>query len=62
MEGMVMAHVISDDCTMCGSCVDACPVEAIGEGDPKYVIDAELCTDCGACVDECPCDAISAGE
>ena len=54
-----MAHVISDECTMCGTCVDACPVEAIKEGDPKYVIDPDTCTDCGTCVDECPVSAIS---
>ncbi len=56
-----MPHVISDDCTMCGSCVEACPVEAIKEGDPKYVIDPDECTDCAACVDECPVGAISEG-
>ena len=55
-----MAHKISADCTMCGACVDVCPVEAISEGDPKYIIDPELCTDCGACIDECPVEAISA--
>lgn len=54
-----MAHVISDECVMCGSCKDACPVEAIAEGDPKYVIDADKCTDCGTCVGECPVEAIS---
>jgi len=54
-----MAHVISDECTTCGACVDACPVEAIDPGDPKYVIDPDKCTDCGACVDECPVEAIS---
>ena len=57
-----MAHKISDDCTMCGACMDVCPVEAISEGDPKYVIDPEICTDCGACVDECPVSAISSDE
>lgn len=56
-----MAYVISDDCTMCGSCKDVCPVEAISEGDPKYVIDADACIDCGACEGECPVSAISAG-
>lgn len=56
-----MAHVISDDCTKCGSCAPACPAEAISEGDDKYVIDADKCVDCGVCVDECPVTAISAG-
>lgn len=56
-----MAYVISDDCTMCGSCKPVCPVEAINEGDPKYVIDAETCVDCGACEGECPVEAISPG-
>ena len=55
-----MAHVINEDCTSCGACVDECPVEAISEGDDRYEIDAELCTDCGACVDACPVEAISA--
>lgn len=53
-----MAHVITDDCTSCGACADSCPVEAISEGDDKYVIDADTCTDCGACVDTCPVGAI----
>ena len=38
-----MAYVITDECVMCGTCVDACPVEAISEGDGKYVIDADVC-------------------
>ena len=54
-----MAHKISEECIACGVCVDVCPVEAISEGDPYYIIDPELCTDCGACVDECPVEAIS---
>jgi NAD-dependent dihydropyrimidine dehydrogenase PreA subunit len=36
-------------------------VEAIKEGDPIYVIDAETCIDCGACADTCPSEAIVAG-
>lgn len=56
-----MAYVITDDCTMCGTCVESCPVEAISEGDPKYIIDAETCVDCGACAGECPTEAINEG-
>jgi ferredoxin len=55
-----MAHVISDECIACGACMATCPVDAISEGDPCYVIDGSVCTDCGACVDSCPVDAISA--
>ena len=52
-----MAYTISDDCIMCGACVGDCPVEAISEGDGKYVIDADACIDCGACAGSCPVDA-----
>lgn len=55
-----MAYVISNDCSMCGACESACPVEAISAGDGKYVIDAGSCTDCGACASTCPMGAISA--
>lgn len=53
-----MAHVISDECISCGACAGECPVEAISEGEDKYVIDPEKCTDCGACAEVCPVDAI----
>ncbi len=53
-----MAYRITDDCVMCGTCIGECPVEAISEGDPKYVIDADACTECGACASACPSDAI----
>lgn len=54
-----MARVISDECIMCGACASECPVDAIAEGDSKYVIDADKCIDCGACEDGCPVGAIS---
>jgi len=57
----IMAHVISDECISCGTCIGACPSEAISEGEDKYYIDPDICIDCGACVEECPVEAISAG-
>lgn len=42
-----MAYVISDECVACGTCAGECPVEAISEGDGKYVIDADTCVECG---------------
>ena len=53
-----MAYVISSACTACGSCKEACPTEAIHEGD-IYSIDPDTCIDCGACESECAFDAIS---
>lgn len=53
-----MPYKITNECTVCGSCKDSCPSEAILEGEKKYGIDAELCIDCGTCVDTCPVGAI----
>ena len=54
-----MAHKIdAAKCVACGGCKDACPMEAISEGD-TYSIDASKCVDCGACAAQCPNEAIS---
>jgi len=55
-----MAYKISDECIYCGACASECPVEAISEGDGKYVIDAATCIDCGNCADTCPVGAPAA--
>ena len=46
-----MAYKISDDCIKCGACAENCPVDAISEGDDKFVINADECIECGACAD-----------
>lgn len=53
-----MAYVITDKCDKQGLCKPVCPVEAISEGDKKYVIDESLCIECGACEAICPISAI----
>ena len=55
-----MAFKITDACIMCGACADQGPVEAISEGDGKFVIDADACLECGACEAACPTGAIEA--
>jgi NAD-dependent dihydropyrimidine dehydrogenase PreA subunit len=50
-------YTITDECISCGACEPECPVNAISEGDGKFVI-SEECIDCGACAPICPVDAI----
>lgn len=52
-----MAYKISDDCISCGACAGECPVDAISEGDAKYVINEDTCIECGACASVCPVGA-----
>ena len=52
-----MAYKINDNCISCGACAATCPVNAISEGDEKYIIDPEICISCGACAGVCPVDA-----
>lgn len=59
MEGAIfMAYFITARCTRAGACLPVCPVEAISEGDPVYVIDPDKCVECGACAAACPSNAI----
>jgi len=52
-----MAHIITDECLKCGACQSECAVDAISEGEDKFVIDPDLCIDCGACESVCPVGA-----
>jgi len=49
-----------DKCDGCGTCVEACPSEAISIGDDKKAkVNEEECVECESCIDECPNSAIS---
>ena len=52
-----MAYKIHHDCISCGACQGECPVNAISEGDGKFVIDPDTCIECGACAGVCPVGA-----
>ncbi len=58
-----LPEVATADCTGCGKCVSACPVEAmslVSANDPKHpkkkraVLDEDVCLGCGVCVRACP--------
>jgi ferredoxin len=48
---------INNDCSACGNCIEACPVEAISLNSHKAQID-DACKGCGICLNECPSGAI----
>ena len=51
---------ITDTCSACGTCLEACPVGVISEGE-VYSIDGSHCLECGRCAEVCPEEAIEAG-
>jgi ferredoxin len=55
---MIMALMITEQCTNCGICVEECPNHAVFEGEPVYVIDADNCTECVGFFDEPQCISI----
>lgn len=54
-------RIDKDKCTGCGSCVEACPFEALDLVEDLAQVN-DNCTLCGACVDVCPEEAISLPE
>jgi len=53
-----MALHITEDCIACDACRPECPVDAISEGDPIYIIDPEVCIECDGHFDEPQCAAV----
>jgi ferredoxin len=54
-------NVNVDGCTLCLSCVSACPVSALGDNPdrPMLTFDESLCVQCGLCAATCPEKVIS---
>ncbi|MGL5117499.1 MAG: 4Fe-4S binding protein, partial [Beijerinckiaceae bacterium] len=51
----------SEGCTLCLSCVSACPVSALGDNPdrPMLTFDESLCVQCGLCAATCPENVIT---
>jgi electron transfer flavoprotein alpha subunit len=56
-EGLPI-RILHDRCTLCGICIDSCPVSALTQEKEKIIIDESLCTLCGICVSICEEGAI----
>jgi ferredoxin len=56
-KGAPMGRVnVVDGCTLCLSCVSACPTRALSDAQdrPRLAFDESLCVQCGLCVATCP--------
>jgi ferredoxin len=51
--------VINDNCTLCNTCKNFCPTNAIRKDFEKILFTHALCIACGLCVKACPENAIS---
>lgn len=47
------------NCTLCGGCMEACPVSAISEHSGKVYINPNICIGCGECIACCKSDGIN---
>jgi formate hydrogenlyase subunit 6/NADH:ubiquinone oxidoreductase subunit I len=56
-----MAYYITEDCVICGTCWEICPIKSIVEYDWYYKI-TDTCVECGACARVCPNTAITRGK
>ncbi len=50
--------IVTNECSACGTCVDACPVSVISIKEQKAVIEMEKCIACNNCLGSCPESAI----
>ncbi|SRR6056297_1775224 len=53
-----MPWVDQSKCTLCGTCMDECVVDAIVIEDDKTIIDMNGCIRCGTCHSVCPEGAV----
>ncbi len=50
-------------CTVCGECVNICPVEIYKQVDNRIVVgNSDECSDCQSCISVCASEAITISE
>lgn len=59
MSSKRYAQVDKEYCVSCGTCIKACPLQAISVPDGiSAVVELGRCIGCGLCVRECPASVI----
>ena len=58
-QSRYLAHIDSDKCEVCGTCVGRCQFDAVAIDGDTAIIDEEKCFGCGLCASGCPNDAVS---
>ena len=53
-----VVEVIQEDCDLCETCLERCPMDAFSIIDNRITRDAQLCIGCGLCVSTCPSEAL----
>lgn len=55
-----LARIDSDECIQCEACVEACPIDAIvdGENNGCPTVDESLCLGCGVCALQCQSESL----
>jgi Pyruvate/2-oxoacid:ferredoxin oxidoreductase delta subunit len=55
-----IAHRAADLCSQCGTCAEACPIEAFEvHADAAPEVDTSACIGCGVCATKCPTGAMT---
>jgi len=54
-----MVTINTNECLVCGGCIDLCPKTAILMVDDNVMIDHAKCGECKICVEVCPVNAPS---
>ncbi len=57
-----MVHINTEECLVCGGCIDLCPKTAIRMIDDTVTVDNDKCVECMICVQVCPVGAPYATE
>jgi formate hydrogenlyase subunit 6/NADH:ubiquinone oxidoreductase subunit I len=61
-----LPEVDADKCTLCQTCMEACPVDALslngGGAEEEVVVEQDLCIGCGQCAYQCPEEAMTLKE